>query len=62
MGNMTGGWPVFSITVSSSNHAVSVLIMAKLARGGHRWGINLNSISVLARIWTPNLTIGSPAR
>ena len=57
------GWPVLSLTVSSSHwqSAVSVLIIADLARGACGTEIS-NQTSALAGVWTANLTIGSPAR
>ena len=41
--------------------AVSVLIVAELARGLGEAEIS-NQISALAGIWTPDLSFGSPAR
>ena len=57
-----GGWPVLSLTISSSHwqSAVIVLIIAELARGAGGTESS-NQISALAGVWTPNLTIGSPA-
>ena len=57
-----GGWPVLSLAVSSSHRqcTVSVLIIAELARGAGGAEIS-NQISALAGIWTPDLSIDSPA-
>jgi len=57
-----GGWPVLFVTVSSSHWQcmVSILIIAKLARGTSGAEILIQT-SVLAVILIPNLSIGSPA-
>ena len=54
-----GGWPVLSLNIWQ--RMVSVLIIAELARGASEAEIS-KQISTLAGVWTPNLTVGSPAR
>ena len=58
-----GRWPVPSLAVSSSHWqcTVSVVIITEFDGIGAGGTEISNQISALAGVWTPNLTIGSPA-